>query len=856
MDSFPKPMALSEEIREDPPETEKLAPFIKRYEIARHFLPHGSLQPYPKITELLNNPEVTAEQVTSMIRDTMNISLPEAPPRVWKFINDPEMRTEFEEVIYRAKIVPASSTSTREDSYVILLDAPEIDNTCRIRQKFSPDRFIRVSIHQRLLRYNPLSIPRKFTLCDREYEFMCPRDDYCYYFATRSHKGEFETMTPLDIIFWHIPREPNQEMLVHKFASRIDLGFSSILGIVDVGEVVMIDDVVNEKGVVMTDGCAPVGSKIMEKLRDKLKLPSSQIPSAVQARIGAAKGVWYLDPTLPPDTIHIRASQMKYNEPAVQDLEVIYFSKPQGPARLNRQLILLLESLGIEALIFLTMQDEMISNLKNKIFAKDPFVTASWVEDKLQRLVETEEDDESLYRNIYAMILSGFDRNTFYLYLLLSELFIRLVQGLRKKAWIELKQSRSILMIADPTGTLEEGECFLQISPYYSDDFSGIVTQRVGCARNPVHLASDFQVFQGVDVEELRHLKDVLVLSTKGEQSAASLLAGGDYDGDKVFVTWDARIVRNVRVRRVPELPFGFDDFFRRDSSTVDTLLEDGGESFMDFLFKKFIDAKSQLKIFSVYHLKIADEKGIDHEECVELGYVCRKLLEGEKSGYQLGASYLRDWREFVKKYKTPHWYARPRALPITVRKSTSAIGLLFDNLIKCEREFTKELSRNSNIGGYTGYLEFDIDISRRYNRIPESFINSFEEKVKDVVMSYDQEYCELKDSLYDDPGSLQQENPDFSDLIGRYRAKLFRMAKSLDDLHMICVIAYMQSHQYAVKYKQRLPWEICGDVLQVVKAMGVDERFSIESSLRPQPICIPRHFLSRMKIDPQTLPK
>lgn len=44
---------------------------------------------------------------------------------------------------------------------------------------------------------------------------------------------------------------------------------------------------------------------------------------------------------------------------------------------------------------------------------------------------------------------------------------------------------------------------------------------------------------KAVDIENcpgLRELKDVIVFSVQGERSLASLLSGGDYDGDKVRI--------------------------------------------------------------------------------------------------------------------------------------------------------------------------------------------------------------------------------------------------------------------------------------------------------------------------------
>lgn len=48
----------------------------------------------------------------------------------------------------------------------------------------------------------------------------------------------------------------------------------------------------------------------------------------------------------------------------------------------------------------------------------------------------------------------------------------------------------------------------------------------------------------------LRELHDVVVFSVKGDCSLASLLSGGDYDGDKIWVCWDSRLVEPFKNSR------------------------------------------------------------------------------------------------------------------------------------------------------------------------------------------------------------------------------------------------------------------------------------------------------------------
>lgn len=64
--------------------------------------------------------------------------------------------------------------------------------------------------------------------------------------------------------------------------------------------------------------------------------------------------------------------------------------------------------------------------------------------------------------------------------------------------------------------------------------------------RSPCKLPSDIQKFTAVNNPALDHLTDVIVMSAHPvlcDRSPASLLSGGDYDGDTATLIWDKRIV-------------------------------------------------------------------------------------------------------------------------------------------------------------------------------------------------------------------------------------------------------------------------------------------------------------------------
>jgi hypothetical protein len=139
---------------------------------------------------------------------------------------------------------------------------------------------------------------------------------------------------------------------------------------------------------------------------------------------------------------------------------------------------------------------------------------------------------------------------------ILNEYMTRYVE----KMWIRIPHSTTVFCTADPLGILEENEVFLGFSRPIQHPITGMeefcldgIDVLVG--RNPAYLASDIQVRRAVYKHELRHFKNVIIFSTKGTASTASMLSGGDYDGDTVTTIWDPAIVQSFQPLPVPRLP-------------------------------------------------------------------------------------------------------------------------------------------------------------------------------------------------------------------------------------------------------------------------------------------------------------
>ncbi|KAK4243402.1 RNA dependent RNA polymerase-domain-containing protein, partial [Corynascus novoguineensis] len=94
---------------------------------------------------------------------------------------------------------------------------------------------------------------------------------------------------------------------------------------------------------------------------------------------------------------------------------------------------------------------------------------------------------------------------------------------------------------------LEPDEVHICLSKLFGVDRYSDLDGHVLVARNPAHLPSDIQRVKAVFKPGLRHLKDVIVFSIKGDVSLAHTLSGGDYDGDIAWVCWDSDTVGNFQ---------------------------------------------------------------------------------------------------------------------------------------------------------------------------------------------------------------------------------------------------------------------------------------------------------------------
>ncbi|KAK8854698.1 hypothetical protein IAR55_003437 [Kwoniella newhampshirensis] len=328
------------------------------------------------------------------------------------------------------------------------------------------------------------------------------------------------------------------DTVVAKHAARMGLPFSTSR-IVDMEVAIgkQIPDI-ERNGYTFTDGVAVAGKEVLKQaalaLGEKKGLNST--PSAIQFRLGGAKGVLADWPHLAkPFEVRLRPSLIKF-ESNLSDLNVVRIAKYQV-AFLNRQFINIMCANGVPKDLMLEIFHDAVEHIKG-----------------LRARVESRRMTEEDHRLIAScsdfplahLVKAGFHKDP--LILDVTEIIeCRALQDLKWRARVRLPGGVFLIGIADETGLLEEGQVFCQFQE--SDDTKPrIVVNEVLVCRAPALHPGDVRRAWAVDRPELRHLKNVIVFSKKGQRDLPNMLGGGDLDGDDFTLIWDQRFVEPLKM--------------------------------------------------------------------------------------------------------------------------------------------------------------------------------------------------------------------------------------------------------------------------------------------------------------------
>lgn len=509
-------------------------------------------------------------------------------------------------------------------------------------------------------------------------------------------------LTVEKMINWLVPLEVNKDKTFLKLFSRISLGewlclllscyssrrqvpvanlcagLSKTVATVELlpSQIKHIThDLVSRTGEVMNDGCGRLSRKMAMKVAQMLGL--THVPSAFQARIGSAKGVWIVDDSIENYQtdiwIETYPSQRKWERTAVKPgsiapwlvdsdhrtFEVLTWSDTRKPATLNLQFLPLLEDRSttpgamrgaIAQLLKIGLEHEM-SKLKgamedSRLFRKWLRENASSAQDRLKSGVVTYHAGlpESNEEKLNLLLDAGFNpKEQKFVREHAKKCFTNKANTLKERLNITVGQSTYALMVVDFSNLLEPDEIHLGFSSTFTDEVSGFSETMLDgmdvlVARSPAHFISDIQKVKAVYKPALKGLKDVVVFSSKGDSPLAAKLSGGDYDGDTCWICWDPTIVASFQTAEVPPMP----NLFKRgdltqDKTTYQDLMSHGLDPFSDFLIRSldFNLRQSYLGMVTVYKEELCYTKNdVQGGFAILLSTLLSSLVDAPKQGY------------------------------------------------------------------------------------------------------------------------------------------------------------------------------------------------------------------------------
>ncbi|XP_010531131.1 PREDICTED: RNA-dependent RNA polymerase 6-like [Tarenaya hassleriana] len=468
-------------------------------------------------------------------------------------------------------------------------------------------------------------LTKGFYLCGRKYSFLAfssnqLRDCSAWFFA------EDGKTSVLDIKKW-MGKFTNKN--IAKCAARMGQCFSSTYATVDVMPHEVDDELpdITRNSFVFSDGIGMITPDLADEVIDKLRLDANCPPCAFQIRYAGCKGVVARWPSKGDGIrLSLRPSMNKFHSKHTT-LEICSWTKFQ-PGFLNRQIIILLSTLGVSDNIFWDMQEVMISKLNQMLEDTDvafEVLTASCAG----------------HGNTAAIMLSaGFKPKTEpHLRGMLSSVRAAQLWGLREKTRIFVPSGRWLMGCLDEAGVLEQGQCFIQIStPSIENCFSKhgsrfsetkknlhIVTGYVAMAKNPCLHPGDVRILEAVDVPELHHLYDCLVFPQKGERPHTNEASGSDLDGDLYFVTWDLNLIPPSKKSWSPML---------YDAVEAKTLTRAvSRQDIIDFFVRNMVnDHLGRICNAHVVHADRSEYGALD-EDCILLAELAATAVDFPKTG-------------------------------------------------------------------------------------------------------------------------------------------------------------------------------------------------------------------------------
>ncbi|KAJ6501107.1 RNA dependent RNA polymerase-domain-containing protein [Mycena vitilis] len=666
---------------------------------------------------------------------------------------------------------------------------------------------------------------RKFILCGRTYVALPPKDKKVYLIETdEDHErdaqawcGDQHRVSYDEYLRKNNPLHLNGDQPLAKYFTRLNLYLSTSIPALELDSKNMFfigdgyaDGWSKEQNpptrMVMTDGCGWLNRAAAVKIRARLQYGC--LPVAYQGRIAGSKGMWVLHPTddSPEPRIWIRDSQKKIQLGrllrAHRIFDLVAASLPSSPARLSGQSITTLANNGVPASVFFRLQEQGLRDLVVPCMDwSRPNATAylwSRIADvsnvprsRLQRLAagasralglekrRYEHDgisaafDPHSGRNLLngepvivaeaamELLQAGFDPLTSpHLSSKIHNLIKSAMESYLKGYRIPLTTSSEAYLIPDPTAKLHEGQVYYKSSR----DPGGPLREEVVVGRYPMRKSSDMQKVTAVDVLDLADYVDILVVPIRGSRSFASLLAGGDMDGDEVIIIRDPVIVSSFENQADLPIPEGFlVQNFEQETQTATEFgkrltpmtFAQAQRTFQEEALAGF--RQDKVGAYSSYHDTALYNWGLDDPRTRRMANITAILLDASKSGLRLRKQVEERDRLFfsrlprAKCFDAQNGHARPGKPPF-VLDSLLVSGLAIKD--ELQARFETEVATHL----HNDQVSTDDDIQEPYRAMSVASIG-----VGPIAVAIASDLKVLRDRILELRARFQESNQQFA---------------------------------------------------------------------------------------------
>ena len=324
---------------------------------------------------------------------------------------------------------------------------------------------------------------------------------------------------------------------VCKYAARISQTLTTTISTIKIpkDKIEYIDEVEHDN-YKFSDGVGKISFTLAKQINDEF-LKLDYIPSCFQGRFMGCKGVWTTMWDDYSGKIYYRPSQKKFDLLPDDNREFFYFElcdySRYIQSYLNRQVILLLNALGVDENNFTKKLDDYHKKLENQKFVLSLVHYPEW---------------NRMFNKMYSC---GINRINDRLIKSLVESNLNILYSdIKNKARIYIEESAYVKGIMDEFNVLEYGEAYLHIK---RDNFDLILDKKCAVAKCPCLYPGDirlltFRKYHKNNIatkkyEIFNRYENVIIFPSKGKRPHPNECSGSDLDGDDYFVFYDKDLI-------------------------------------------------------------------------------------------------------------------------------------------------------------------------------------------------------------------------------------------------------------------------------------------------------------------------